>query len=154
MPTTFPQTILRGIRRMLAVAATGAVALLATALPPAPAGAATITACTNANQIVNVAFAYPVDLEVFTIRGWYPIPANGCITMPETSRNETHYFFAYTQNRDFTWPTATGRQFCLLGAKFTYPNWKDFMACPGGSEKRFFWPMNPQGGHIDIEFNY
>ena len=118
------------------------------------ADAANVRACTNANQIVNVAIAYPTDVETFTMAGWWRIPANGCIDLPATPRNETHYFFAYTQNRDYVWPTATGRQFCLNNQKFTYPGWKDFLPCPPSSERRFFWPMNPVGGVINVEFNY
>ena len=148
-------TFVKSIRTSIFSIFAGAGTLLAaTIASTSTTEAAVIRACTNANQVVNVAIAYPTDLEEFTMQGWWRIPANGCIEMPATPRNETHYFFAYTQNRDYVWPTATGRQFCLSNQKFTYNKWKDFLPCPPNSESRFFWPMNPAGGVINIDFNY
>ena len=120
----------------------------------APASAANITACTNANQQVGVAYAYETGVEVYTIAGWWTIPAGDCITMPATPRNTKVYFFAQTANRDYVWPTATGRQFCVAGERFTYNEMQDHLPCPPGGDKRYFWPMQPTGGSIQVEFNY
>ena len=65
-------------------------AIVGTVATTTSADAATIRACTNANQIVNVAIAYPTDVETFTMAGWWRIPSNGCIDLPATPRNETH----------------------------------------------------------------
>lgn len=145
----------KSIRTSIFSLLSGIGALIVTAVATAPAAnAATIRTCTNANQIVNVAIAFPTGPQEFTLQGWWRIPANGCINLPATPENATHYFFAYTQNRDYVWPTATGPKFCLNNLKYTYTDWKQSMPCPEGSELRFFWPMTPVGGVINIEFNY
>ena len=145
----------KSIRTSIFSMLTGLGAILAATGATTPsAEAANIRACTNANQIVNVALAFPTGGQNYTLQGWWRIPANGCINFPPTPDNAKHYFFAYTQNRDYVWPTATGNQFCLSNRKFTYTDWNLSMPCPAGSEKRFFWPMTPTGGVINIEFNY
>lgn len=119
----------------------------------APVHAANITACTNVKQIVNVAMAYPTDAGVFTVAGWWTIPPGSCTALPSTPVNATHYFYAYTQSGDFTWPQAKGSKFCVSGNRFRYNDMTPSGPCPSGGEQRFFAPMDPVGGDVRIDFN-
>ena len=116
-----------------------------------------VRVCTGADQPVHVAIAAPKSARLYTVSGYYVVPARGCVEVPGGAAKQAHYFYAFTGDRRYFWPRSQegASGFCVADEPFSRTNRTPATgkrACPSGYSLRQFWPKDVTDDSVSVIF--